>query len=333
MASPRRLRRLAGHITTCDTRTATATITTVASAAPPSAAASCLDFSYSFIAGAGPLCAIRFVVESTCTVFDDTQGTAKVYYQCASCKSEDTFGRGTEASGNNLFQDPNYDFCPLYCTPTVPQGREIAEVALDGGDYVCWRRKLDFAAPALLAYGYNGRAQPTHGYRQTIDLNDDIPFGTPTLRLSRAPADAYEVDVDDFEAVRRATVACHQLVQVTEIRGEADGAGLRAVIECPVKTMNLAIETDNAQHHPAGTWQVDTGPVAVPDLTRRFERASDAISLGFIAINNLQPHQADFVTEQPTPLPAHPEIQVLHYSHPITVPATSRLIAIPPPSR
>ena len=41
---------------------------------------------------------------------------------------------------------------------------------------------------------------------------------------------------------------------------------------------------------------------------------------------------ADFVVEQPTPLPDHPEIKVLHYSTPISVPAVSRLIAIPPPS-
>jgi hypothetical protein len=270
------------------------------------------------------------VVESKCTVYDDTLGTVKCYYQCASCKSEDTFGRGTLSSGKNLFQDPNYDFCPMYCTPSLPQGQE-ATLGLAGGDYVCWRRKLDFAAPQLLADGYNGRAQPAHGYRQTVDLNHEIPFGPPTLRLRKA-VDPYEVDVGDFEAVRRATEALHQLVQVTEIRSETvDGAGLRAVIECPVKTMNLAIETDNPTHHPAGTWQIDTGPVAVPDLSRRYERASDAISLGFIAINNLQPGQADFVTEQPTSLPEHPDIKVLHYSTPYTVPAISRLIAIPPP--
>ena len=38
----------------------------------------------------------------------------------------------------------------MYCTPTAPQSQE-AGLALDGGDYVCWRRKLDYAAPQLLA--------------------------------------------------------------------------------------------------------------------------------------------------------------------------------------
>jgi hypothetical protein len=50
------------------------------------------------------MCAIRFWVESVCTVFDDVAGTCVAYYQCASCKSEDTFGKGTELSGRNLFQ-------------------------------------------------------------------------------------------------------------------------------------------------------------------------------------------------------------------------------------
>ena len=172
----------------------------------------------------------------------------------------------------------------MYCTPTAPQSEEEG-LALDGGDYVCWRRKLDYAAPQLLAAGYNGRSQPVHGYRQTDDDPASSPFGPATLRLTTAVG--YEVDVGDFAAVKAATEACHPLVQVTEMTGAADG--LRAVIECPVKTMNLAVETDNEEHHPAGTWQVDTGPVAVPDLSRRYERPSDAISLGFIAINNLQP--------------------------------------------
>ena len=46
------------------------------------------------------------------------------------------------------------------------------------------------------------------------------------------------------------------------------------------------------EHHPAGVWQVDTGPVAVPDLTRRYERPIDAISLGFVTINNIQARAA-----------------------------------------
>ena len=76
-------------------------------------AVECLDYAYSFITGDGPENAIRFAVESRTTVYDEQAGTAVVYYQCASCKSEDTFGRGIVASSKGLFQDPNYDFCPV----------------------------------------------------------------------------------------------------------------------------------------------------------------------------------------------------------------------------
>ena len=61
--------------------------------------------------------------------------------------------------------------------------------------------------------------------------------------------------------------------------------------------MNIALESSQPAHHPAQVWQTDTGPVCVPDLSRRYSRPSDAISLGFVAINNLQPDNADFVTE------------------------------------
>ena len=155
-------------------------------------------------------------------------------------------------------------------------------------------------------------------------------FGHSTLHLTAAHKGSYEVDTADFAAVKSATQACHPLVQITEITGAA--SGLRAVIECPVKTMNLALETDNPEHHPSETWQIDTGPIAVPDLSKHYDRASDCISLGFVAINNLQPGAADFVTEQPTALPFHPGVNVLHFSRPYSVPATSRLIAIPPPA-
>ena len=48
------------------------------------------------------------------------------------------------------------------------------------------------------------------------------------------------------------------------------------------------------------TFQVDTGPVAFPDLSRRYERLPDALSLAFVAFN--APHFADFVIEDETPI-------------------------------
>ena len=54
--------------------------------------------------------------------------------------------------------------------------------------------------------------------------------------------------------------------------------------------MNLSLEggADGTGTHEAGVWQVDTGPVAVPDLTKRYEPAVACVSLGYIATNNRQ---------------------------------------------
>ena len=52
----------------------------------------CLDYAYSFICNPGPGNAVRFWVESRTIVYDDREKTKTVIYQCASCKSENTFG-------------------------------------------------------------------------------------------------------------------------------------------------------------------------------------------------------------------------------------------------
>jgi hypothetical protein len=215
--------------------------TAPAAAAPVAAAAasvlSCLDYAYSFITGGGPDNAIRFWVESKTTLYDDVNGTVQVFYQCASCKSEDTFGRGLARSGKLLFQDPNYDFCPVYSTPAVPVGSGDP-TDLSGGELIIYRRRLG----------------DTSEYRQVLAYDDAIAiaFGVPTLRPYEAKA-VYEVAQDDFDAVAEATRNCVPMVQQTELQGSD---GLRAVIECPIKTMNIAEASSTPDHHPARMWQV-----------------------------------------------------------------------------
>ena len=149
--------------------------------------------------------------------------------------------------------------------------------------------------------------------------------------------DAVEIPVADFEAVRRATQAGLPMVMQTEIAGTGEGSGLRAVIEYPVKTMNLAIDASavpadgDEPTPPAEIWQTDTGVVLVPDLSRRWGNPIEGMSLGYIAANNRgkQTHAADFVLEQPTPIGGGRE--VLHFSAPFSLPATNRLFALPRP--
>ena len=71
------------------------------------------DFSRSFVTFIGPKrnnCA-RIQVESRCVIEDTQTGQSTPYYLVASCKSEDTYGKGC------LFREVNYDFCMIY-SPT-----------------------------------------------------------------------------------------------------------------------------------------------------------------------------------------------------------------------
>jgi hypothetical protein len=104
----------------------------------------------------------------------------------------------------------------------------------------------------------------------------------------------------------------HPIVGQTEISDSETGQ--RAIFEFPVKTMNTRRADD--------LYQVDTGPLAFPDLTKRHERNVDGISLAFVAFN--APDFADFVVEVPTSLgEGMPEVH--HYSELISLPAQNRV--------
>ncbi|HZK61152.1 MAG TPA: hypothetical protein VFC41_03695, partial [Anaerovoracaceae bacterium] len=107
---------------------------------------------------------------------------------------------------------------------------------------------------------------------------------------------------------------------VTRTEFQNPDTGLGAIIECPCKTMNIS--------HPKKMYQVDTGPVAFPDLSKHFEIQIDCLNLAFIAFNT--PHFADFVIEAPTPVMEGDKqvASVYHYSKMVTMPAKNRLIAL-----
>ena len=75
-------------------------------------------------------------------------------------------------------------------------------------------------------------------------------------------------------------------------------------------------------------YQIDTGPIGLPDLSQRDEPRVDCLKLAFVAFN--APHFADFVVEQPTPVieDEQERCQVFHYSNPISLSAKNLLIAL-----
>jgi len=181
----------------------------------------------------------------------------------------------------NLFIEDNYDFTPIF----------------GGGHLLIFRR--------------TARLNP--GYREIATVKE--AWGTPIWRLREA--DAVTV-LDTWEKIRDATAAGLPVVAQTEIVN-AD-TGLRAIIECPVKTMNISIE--------GRLFQVDTGPIAFPDLTKRYEPAIACFSLAFIAFNT--PDFADFIVEQPTSIieDGREICKIHHYSRPFSLPAKNTLFAV-----
>ena len=126
-----------------------------------------------------------------------------------------------------------------------------------------------------------------------------------------AGSDVEELTSD--AAVREATYDSVPIVAQTQVRNEA--TGLQAIMEYPVKTMNTNRAND--------IYQVDTGPVAFPDLSQRHARHVDALSLSFVVFN--APHFADFVLEAPTRVG---DEQVYHYSKLVSLAAVNRLYAV-----
>ena len=124
--------------------------------------------------------------------------------------------------------------------------------------------------------------------------------------------------LDSNSEILEATHRSRPLVACTEIWNVE--TGLRASIQYPVKTMNILDEKQ--------TYQVDTGPVAWPDLSRRYSRLVESISLAFVAFN--VQHFADFVIEAPTPIAEKGQelCRVYHYSRLVSQPAKNQLYSL-----
>ncbi|MBL8218561.1 MAG: hypothetical protein JNL62_05005 [Bryobacterales bacterium] len=241
-------------------------------AAPP--AMEPIDYGRSFLQGKWAENRVRFWIESRTRLIHPESATPIDYYQCASCKSENTF------APKDLFHKDNYDFLPIF-------GPE---------DGVIFRRKAwlnpDYRQIRKAAEMWEGQVYKTVRPR--------------AVRLLRSNRE-----------IREATHSAVPIVAQTEI---ADArTRLRAIIEFPVKTMNI--------HDQRDLYQVDSGPVAVPDLSRRYTRPAESLSLAFVAFN--APGSADFVIEGPAPITeAGREVtRVHHYSRLDSLPATNRLFA------
>ncbi len=237
----------------------------------------CVDYGRSFLCNTAEFNSVRMWIESKTIITDIKSGQSTIYYQGASCKSENTFGE------RDLFYKNNYDFLPVF----------------GEGKVLVFRRHS------------NKRGE---GYR-SIKKMEEMWGANPVLYM---PAGDVITELDSFEKIRDATVSGIPIVTQTEFQNNE--TGLRAVIEAPCKTMNIS--------HTKKMYQVDTGPIAFPDLSKRYEVQIDCLSLAFMAFN--AGHFADFVIEAPTPIIEGKKTvsTVYHYSEIRSLQVKNRIFAL-----
>ena len=237
----------------------------------------CIDYGRSFLCNTAEFNSVRMWIESKTTITDNNSGKSTIYYQGASCKSENTFGE------SDLFYKNNYDFLPIFGEGKVLVFRRFAN-------------------------------KQGEGYR-SIKKMEDMWGANPVLYM---PVADVITELDSFEKIRDATVSGIPIVTQTEFQNNE--TGLRAVIEAPCKTMNIS--------HTKKMYQVDTGPIAFPDLSKKYGVQIDCLSLAFIAFNT--DHFADFVIEAPTPIMEDKKevSTVYHYSKIKSLQVKNRIFAL-----
>lgn len=141
-------------------------------------------------------------------------------------------------------------------------------------------------------------------------------FEEVRIDLAEAPARACESQ----EAIVRATLANLPLVGRTELLD--DEGRVLARLEYPIKTMNV-----NDQRW---AFQVDTGPVIVPDPSRQPEQEIELFDLAFVAYNRFD--RAEFILQRPTPTGGEQSTLVGHYSQIRKPPARNEVLCVGGPA-
>ena len=214
----------------------------------------------------------RIQVEARCDLLDLKTGESENYYLVASCKGEDTYGKGC------LFLSPSYDFCMIYSST----------------DFMILRTHV-------CADSDNTTVGDNRGHFLDVQFH-----------ISMVDAEALENARD----VVQATLASRLLNGRTEI---SDDAGrYRAIMEFPIKTMNVN-DINNV-------YQVDTGPILLPDFMSDKERMVERFQLAFVAYNRL--NETYFVTQTPTTIAAKDGAKTSHYSEIVRENAKNVVIAL-----
>ncbi|MBT6155501.1 MAG: hypothetical protein HOL01_07445 [Planctomycetaceae bacterium] len=161
------------------------------------------------------------------------------------------------------------------------------------------------------------------GIRQSLTDDGTRSTGHPVTDNFRS----LKIDIKTYAQTRllktpteivKATAENQPLIGRTEIR--EPGTKRRFVLEYPIRTMNFQPKTDS--------FQVDTGPILMPDFGVKAEKPIDRLQMAFVAYNRLD--RAEFLIRRPTPVTNEDGkelCKVLHYSESREIPAKTEILA------
>jgi hypothetical protein len=181
-----------------------------------------------------------------------------------------------------LFQMPNYEFCGIWSD---------TEMLILRTHWISERDHREHG-------GYGERPARFRGVRLDVrTFAEAQPLPTPA-------------------SVVEATLANRPLIARTELRDARSGQ--TAVLEYPVKTMNVARHPDR--------FQIDTGPLIVPDFTSASAHQIERFDVAHVVYNTLD--RAEFILRRPTPVAeGSPPVLTTDYSEVRILPARTTLFA------
>ena len=228
----------------------------------------------------------RIALEAACTLVDDS-GREDDFYLIAPCRAEHTHSDG------QLIVMPNYDFRAIF-------GRTHHRLL----------RKHWVSDPDYL----DDTGLDTTGGR-VLDEVGRHSDRWEEVRLDVGRFDSF-TELADPQSVVDATLENRTLVATTELADDA--SGVRAVLEYPVKTMNVLPSSVR--------YQVDTGPIIVPDFASTADLAIARFDLAHIVYNLFD--CGELILRKPISVGDGPSrTTVTDYSHRIEYTGTNRLFA------
>ena len=216
----------------------------------------------------------RLQLDAVCTV-TAADGSARQFVLTTACVGENMY------VADGLVQLPAYEF---------------VMIAQHRTEYAIRKRGAITTEDVREARRF-GEAMPTYSGQPTRVTELDVHL----LPLDRA------TPLGSYDAIRAAVLAQQPITcRTSYVAGVAADGATRVALEYPAKIVNV--------QHDQPNWQIDTGPILVPDLEARAELFVDRLEMAYIVFNRWD--RAEVLERRPTPVtPAGVRgPQTTHYS-------------------